>query len=237
MLEIWKSLSEVVEYGNNYEVSNLGNIRNKQTGRLLKGRLNPKGYLGVNLYLNGKSKYYSVHRLVATAFLPNPEGKPQVNHIKGDEKQNNSVTNLEWVTGHENIQHAFSTGLQKARKGESNSKSVLREDDVVNIKTALTAGVSQYKLASLYKVSRSTIRSIQNGSSWAHVKVTGFTPFSKNVLGESNCKAKLTAEKVSKIREMYRTGEYSQRELGKRFNVSKTTIANIINNKIWSHVI
>ena len=64
----------------------------------------PKGYLRVYLYKNGKRKHHKVHRLVAHAFIPNPESKGQINHKDGN-KQNNSVTNLEWVTDEENKLH------------------------------------------------------------------------------------------------------------------------------------
>lgn len=60
-----------------------------------------KGYLRVPLFKDGKRKWHKVHRLVANAFIPNPYDKPQINHIDGN-KQNNSITNLEWVTDKEN---------------------------------------------------------------------------------------------------------------------------------------
>lgn len=63
-----------------------------------------KGYLRVYLSKNGKRKHHKVHRLVARAFIPNPDNKPQVNHIDGN-KHNNSITNLEWVTDEENKLH------------------------------------------------------------------------------------------------------------------------------------
>lgn len=62
----------------------------------------------VNLYKNGKNKIKKIHRIVAENFIPNPENKPEVNHIDGN-KQNNKVDNLEWVTKSENVKHRFST--------------------------------------------------------------------------------------------------------------------------------
>lgn len=76
--------------------------------RILKPMLNHKGYLVVDI--NGKVKL--VHRLVAQIFIPNPDNKPQVNHKDGN-KQNNCVSNLEWMTSSENVKHAFDTGLVK----------------------------------------------------------------------------------------------------------------------------
>jgi hypothetical protein len=75
MTEIWKSLKNIVEHGDNYEVSNYGNIRNASTERIVKPFVKKNGYLQVDLYLNGKRKKSHVHRLVALAFIPNPEGK------------------------------------------------------------------------------------------------------------------------------------------------------------------
>ena len=69
-----------------------------------------KQYEALGLYVNGKQKNYYVHRLVAEAFIPNPENKPQVNHKDGNPK-NNHVSNLEWVTAKENIAHAYKKGL------------------------------------------------------------------------------------------------------------------------------
>jgi hypothetical protein len=71
----------------------------------------PKGYLRVYLYKNGKRKHHKIHRLVAKAFIPNPNNKPQVNHKDGN-KKNNSITNLEWVTDEENKLHRESINGQ-----------------------------------------------------------------------------------------------------------------------------
>ena len=89
-----------------YSVSNYGEVRNNKTGKLMKQNKNEKGYLRLGLRKNGKTKYMRVHRLVAQAFIPNPENKPDVNHIDFD-KENNCVNNLEWVTCKENNNHSF----------------------------------------------------------------------------------------------------------------------------------
>ena len=97
-------------YGEQYEVSNTGIVRNKVTGHILSPQEDKKGYLRVRLSLHDKKATAKVHRLVATAFIPNPEGKPQVNH-KDTDKHNNRVGNLEWATNSENQIHAYKTGL------------------------------------------------------------------------------------------------------------------------------
>ena len=123
MEEIWKP---VVGYEGIYEVSNLGRVRRLDTflpnkngimvhkkGRVLAQqpwhyKKSCPGHPGfvVSLYGVGKPKLVTVHRLVAKAFIPNPENKPQVNHKDGD-RTNNRADNLEWVTQSENMQHAI----------------------------------------------------------------------------------------------------------------------------------
>ena len=103
-------------FGGTYSVSNYGDVKNNRTGKLMKPRKNEKGYLHIGLTKNGKQKCMRVHRLVAQAFIPNPENKPQVNHIDFD-RENNCVSNLEWVTNQENTQYSVcNRKLQEKRK-------------------------------------------------------------------------------------------------------------------------
>lgn len=84
-------------------------------GRVIKPQLSNVGYIRVELNNSGAGKKYSLHRLLAEAFIPNPDAKPVVNHKDGD-KTNNSLDNLEWATQSENQKHAYRLGLQKPFK-------------------------------------------------------------------------------------------------------------------------
>lgn len=110
--EIWKTINDF----KNYEVSNLGRIKSlprpKTKGGILKSQINKLGYSKITLLKNGKQYLFSIHRLVAEAFISNPNNLPEVNHKDGN-KQNNCVDNLEWVTHSENIKHRFITLKQE----------------------------------------------------------------------------------------------------------------------------
>ena len=92
MKEIWKDIKDYP----NYQVSNLGNVKNIKTNKILKPFNTSNEYLKVALSKNGISKQFFIHRIVAKAFIPNPNNLPEVNHIKEFEKTNNKVDNLEW---------------------------------------------------------------------------------------------------------------------------------------------
>jgi len=102
----------IAECNGIYYISNHGQVKSYKYGkeRILKRVITPKGYWKIDIWLNGKSRSITIHKLVALAFVSNPDNKPQVNHKDGD-KLNNDFTNLEWVTPQENIQHAWQNGL------------------------------------------------------------------------------------------------------------------------------
>lgn len=118
-MEIWK---DIEGYKGLYQVSNYGDVLSLYNNITLRQRRNYKNYLFVKLYKNSVSKQFAVHRLVAQAFIPNPNNLPQVNH-KDENKQNNCVENLEWCDAKYNINYgtARERGAEK-RKGKKHSE-------------------------------------------------------------------------------------------------------------------
>lgn len=101
-----EKFKDIDGYEGLYQVTSWGRIFCIKKNRFMTPETTDKGYLRVDLYdTHGKRKHCKVHRLVADAFIPNPDNKPQINHLDGN-KQNNSITNLEWCTNAENFLHA-----------------------------------------------------------------------------------------------------------------------------------
>ena len=156
--EIWK---DIKDYEGLYQISNYGNVkslpkerRNRrgiyiQKEKLLSLTNTSTGYKKVELVKDGKRKGFKVHRLVAQAFIPNPDEKPQVNHIDGD-KTNNYVDNLEWATASENSIHAYNTGL-------NSNKKELNENEIVSM---YMNGITKEDIAKQYGVSNAVIKRI-----------------------------------------------------------------------------
>ena len=139
----------------NYEVNADGLVRNKKTQYILKPSPDTCGYHQVCLSMNGKQKHPLVHRLVAQAFIPNPQGKPCVNHINGHPTDNN-VSNLEWCTQSENMLHAYALGLISKAK-----RSHIKESEVHAICKLLQDGLSRSAVAKALNVSFNVVAHIR----------------------------------------------------------------------------
>jgi len=158
---IWKDIDGFNGY---YSVSDRGQVRSNSRvvimkdgrtktikDRILKTKVIKGGYLTVQLSLDGVAKNFPVHRLVATAFIPNPEGKPFINHIDFN-PSNNLVENLELCSQKENIWHSYSNGRMIAPQNERLDESILSE-----IKDLIDKGLSQREIQKKLGVSRKTI--------------------------------------------------------------------------------
>ena len=113
----------------NYLIYEDGRIYSKRFKKFLTPKKNWDGYHRIQIWENGNCRMVSWHRVVAEAWIPNPENKPFVNHKNGD-KTDNRVSNLEWVTQKENIAHAWTTGLSKR---QLNNPKLSKQIDVYDL--------------------------------------------------------------------------------------------------------
>jgi hypothetical protein len=175
MKEIWKY---AVGYEGKVMVSSFGRIKRmpyeyfnkgvkKMRTELIRKPSLSQRYYTIRLF----DKTVLVHRVVAEAFIPNPEKKLFVNHIDGN-KTNNSVNNLEWCTSSENSLHAYKAGMRKAhtKRGKESHFARLNEKDVLAIREKYEkGGFTQRQVAKEYSVTQSTIYQIINKISWNHI--------------------------------------------------------------------
>jgi HNH endonuclease len=171
MTQIWKPIPG---YGDCYSASNDGfvmrtsprNIPWRSSGENSRAKpfvpskigmyLHKSGYIQVRIGPTGEQRTATVHRLVALAFLPNPDGYRDVNHKDGN-KQNNHVDNLEWITHRGNVLHALKTGLQTVRRGADHpntklseaNKEAIRRDPRVHREIAADYGVDPSRVSQL----------------------------------------------------------------------------------------
>ncbi|MBQ9488273.1 MAG: NUMOD4 motif-containing HNH endonuclease [Selenomonadaceae bacterium] len=164
--EIWR---DVKDFEGIYQVSNLGRVKSfyGKEPRILKPGEHWNGYLGVVLFKNDHRKTYSVHRLIAEAFIPNPENKSMVNHKDGN-KQNNCLENLEWATRSENVLHAHKIGLVKNKRCEK----ALTDEQVRYIRKNYKIGdrkFGQQALAKKFKVAPHVIQCVVTEKTYKNV--------------------------------------------------------------------
>lgn len=155
----------------NYCINEYGFILNIRTRGEVVPSIIKKGYLQVCLT---NKNTYSIHRLVALTFIENEENKPEVNHIDGN-KLNNHISNLEWCTTQENLEHKRINNLGKTLKaklsatGINNSQAKLDEEDVILIRTNCVTKEDIKRFSKELDVSVATIYDIKNRRSWTHI--------------------------------------------------------------------
>lgn len=155
---------------NGYKVSDKGVILSKKNRKPIKYRKNDKGYPCASLWINGKSKFIRIHRLLAQLFIPNPENKPCVNHIDRD-RANFDIKNLEWVTHSENVIHSINNGGRdnwtRNNVGINNPNTKLSWSTVCAIRELYSGGnYSQNELSKIFNLSQGYIAKIVNNKVW-----------------------------------------------------------------------
>lgn len=175
MKEEWR---DVLNYIGRYQVSNFGRVkslsyeyvdsrghRRVNKGRVLKNVEDRHGYHVVCLH-NINQKNHKVHRLVALAFIDNPEELPIINHRNGV-KTDNTVDNLEWCSYKYNTNHAFQNGL--CTSGEGHHYSTLSDDEVLKVKKYLKEGKNVPEINKITKINKPVLYQIKNGISWNYL--------------------------------------------------------------------
>jgi NUMOD4 motif len=165
--EQWRA---IVGYEGLYEVSDKGRIKSlskytaitkyKRKERIIKPICVGAGYFRVALRKNNIREDCYIAHIVAKAFIPNPENKPEVNHIKGENKWDNSIANLEWMTRNENVNHAIQNGLMKIPRRRRKISSL---ETVMEIRRKLEAGAKNKDMAVEYGVNKTIISSLSTG--------------------------------------------------------------------------
>ena len=212
--EEWK---DIRGYGGDYQISNFGRVKSFKQGKVIILKPNfSNGYLRIKLLKSGERMYFSVHRLVAKAFIPNHSNKPEVNHIDG-QKLNNYVGNLEWCTSSENRVHSYRLELNKSG-GEHYLAKMTNEQAIYirNNPDNLAIG----DLAKKFNVNKTTISFIQIGKSY------------KNAGGESREKidTRIPNSVRKEIRKLYKKGVRGCgcKCLARKFGCDSKTILKIV---------
>jgi len=235
--EEWREVEKFPEY----QVSNLGRVR-RITYKTFY--LNDWNYPVVELFQKSKKKMVLLHRLVAKAFVPNPDDLPEVNHKDGN-KQNFLPENLEWMTRTENRRHAARTGLHVVGRGEKSSFHKLTDDKVKQIHE-LAGKMKQIEIAKIVGVSQFAVGCVVRGQTWSHIpwaenesKYTGrneghFRDGWSQKRGEESAASKLTDAQVLEIRTLDKTLSY--KKIAEKFGISRFTVGMIIRRKTWTHI-
>lgn len=178
MKEVWK---DIKGYEGLYQVSNLGRVKSLHKGnegKIMNQTISKEGYLRVHLCKDGKKKTIDVHRLVAIAFIPNPDNLPCVNH-KDEVKSNNVVTNIEWCSYSYN--NKYGTGNNNRTETKKNTWNIKKYENLIEQYTNKGSFIATYKdIETASKYTNIPIKNIERCINGKIKSICGFV-FRKNV--------------------------------------------------------
>ncbi len=228
----------------NYQIHKNGtvttvNFNNTNKPGNIRIQTNQYGYCYILVHWKGESYRAAIHRLVASAFIPEIKNKPYVNHIDGN-KCNNDVYNLEWVTPKENTHHAIETGLIKV--GDKSVCTKYNEKIVRKICNEFVKNkLSPIEIARKYDVSYELVNRLKDHKSWHHItKEYDYDHYDKRshytAYGEDNSRTNLTNKDVEEICQLISDGVWTLKGIAAKYNVTYKTIQHIYNRTSWSQI-
>lgn len=227
MKEEWR---DIKGYEGLYQVSNLGRVKSfkGRKERLFTLYLRKDGYYEVGLRKDKTRKFKLVHRLVAEAFIPNSDDKPQVNHINGL-KTDNHLNNLEWCTAKENTNHAIDTGLIN-QVGENGSNAKINKEVALSIINLLeTTTKTQPEIAELCSTTTRVVSPIASGITWKHLS-------GGKVKRPSDAWTVMEEDTVKEIVELLRGTNLKHKEIANITSTTRNQVNKISNGASWTHI-
>ncbi len=209
-----------------FAVDTRGYVYNSVTGKLIKPHKDSYGYYRVSTTCRGKKVNGSVHRLLATAFIPNPDKLPQVNHKDGV-KTNNNLSNLEWCSNQQNSDHANGSGLRDSMLGEGSHFNIHPEDLIKSICILLEEGWRNIDIARKLSINTTLVSDVRGGRTWKHI--------SKNYRIVSNKRVSYSEDKIRFICRLIQDNT-PYKVISEKTGVPVHTIRDIKGKKVFKHI-
>lgn len=209
-------------------VNEQGVVKSAHTGNILKPHEDKDGYRVYSVWcpIAKSCKRLSQHRAIAKTFIPNPENKPEVNHIDSNRK-NNEILNLEWCTAKENHTHGLLYGeMLTGRLGEDNTNSKLKETQVHEICQLLEAGLPTVEIQNITGVGVSSIFDIKSRAKWIEISDNYKLPLVSKNLSEDRVH-NICKDIIAKL---------NDKDINSKYSLGRGTLRNIKTKKTFKHI-
>ena len=221
-----------------YLISDCGKLFSISSGRIIEPEITFKGYHRYYLYRNGECRKMKAHRLVALAFIPNPENKREVNHISCV-KTCNWVGNLEWVTSAENKQHARAHGLYHEVHGQDKKNAKYTDEQIHQVCKYLQDGKHPLEISKIMGIPVSCPKTIKYCGRWKHISSQYEIPMSGEIPRVDTTKishnAKYSEEIIHTICKMLSSGS-TNADISVKLNVPDSMVSLIRSKKMWKYI-